>query len=253
MCCKQAEKVTLDSHASADTIKEAPGLDSMVFEHAHELTIVRYPGTGLLPSYITDDPTSLFPSVSSIVVREGALPVGVGASGRGAGYVLHALSPYLEKVCFELSVCADPEATCTLVPDGLESVSSEGKELAVQLKYDITCDGWRYNYDLDREERADISIGWEMYGNGESEAVREVMENGRVSSLEVCIKITYASARELRTCCGSFAECVVEAFSAFPTLDSVLLSVEYQYGGRPKSMVGMVRQGAKKRCRVREG
>ncbi|CEL92336.1 unnamed protein product [Vitrella brassicaformis CCMP3155] len=252
VCCQQAEKVTLYSRAPGDTIKEAPGLDSMVFELVHELTVVHYPGTGLLPSYITDDPTSLFPSVSSTVVREGALPVGVGASGRGAGYVLHALSPYLEKVRYELSVCADPEATCTLLPDGLESVSGEGKELAVQLKYDITCNRWRYNYDLDDQVRTDISIGWEMYGDGESEAVREVMDSGRVSSLEVCIKLHRLSARELRTCCGSFAECVVEAFSAVPTLDSVVLSLEYTYGGRPKSVVGMVRKGAKKRCRVTE-
>ncbi|CEM24744.1 unnamed protein product [Vitrella brassicaformis CCMP3155] len=95
VCCQQAEKVTLDSHAYDSTIEKAPGLDSLVFEHAHELTIVRYPGVRKLPSYITDDPISLFPSVSSVVMSQSW--EGRCVFDGGAGGVLHALSPYLEK------------------------------------------------------------------------------------------------------------------------------------------------------------
>ncbi|CEM26280.1 unnamed protein product [Vitrella brassicaformis CCMP3155] len=241
VCCRQAEKVTLDSRPCADTIKEAPGLDSLVCEHSHELTIIRAGGTQQLPSYITDDPTSLFPSVSSVMVSQGR--EGRGVYDGGAGDVLHALSPHLEKVRFELSARANPEATCTLLPDGLGFVSDEGRELAVQLTYDFE----RVTFDAEGNwvYWENVSVEWKLCR--ETEAVRQVMESGRVSSLDVEIRHHF-NTTESRKFYASFAECVVVAFSAFPALNSVVLSVRY----KPGHLVSMLRQGAKKRCRVTE-
>ncbi|CEM27795.1 unnamed protein product [Vitrella brassicaformis CCMP3155] len=240
VCCRQAEKVTLRSHASASTIEEAPGLDSLVCDLAHELTITpSFVGDQQLPSFITDHP----PSVSSVVVEQRG--EGRDVYDGGAGNVLHALSPHLEKVRFELSAHANPQARCTLVPDGLEFVSSEGKDLAVQLKYDITCNRYGYDDDSDSPIHRNVSIGWEVYGG--EEAVREVMESGRVSSIDLHIK-GHFNTTESRKLYGSFAECVLEAFSRFPTLSSVAVSGEH----RSSSLVTMLRQGAKERCRVTE-
>ncbi|CEL94132.1 unnamed protein product [Vitrella brassicaformis CCMP3155] len=243
VCCQEAEKVTLDSRASADTIDEAPGLESLVCEHAHELTITPAGGTQQLPSYITHDPTSLFPSVSSVVVEQRG--EGRSVYDGGAGDVLHALSPHLEKVRFELSARPNPLATCTLLPDSLGSVADEGGELAVQLKYNV--DRLNHNAEGNYVWYQNVSMEWKLCR--ERDAVRQVMENGRVSSLEVQISINeWFHARDLRTFFASFAECVVVAFSAFPALKSVVLSVQY----KPGYLATMLRQGAKKRCRVTE-
>jgi len=73
------------------------------------------------------------------------------------------------------------------------------------------------------------------------------MESGRVSSIDLHIK-GHFNTTESRKLYGSFAECVLEAFSRFPTLSSVAVSGEH----RSSSLVTMLRQGAKERCRVTE-
>ena len=128
----------------------------------------------------------------------------------------------------------------------MASSSCQAKELAVQLKYNVE----RVNRDAEGNwvYCDNVSVEWKLCR--ETEAVRQVMESGRVSSLEVQMRDRDSfRASESRNFYASFAECVVVAFSAFPALNSVALSVRYK---PPGHLLSMVRQGAKKRCRVTE-
>ncbi|CEM24064.1 unnamed protein product, partial [Vitrella brassicaformis CCMP3155] len=253
VCCRQANKVTLDACRRSDHVKKIPGLDSLVCESATELTIMAGDGKKKLPSYIRSDPTAVFPRVSSVVVSQQGS--GEDFYECGAGDVLHALSPSLHKAYFEFSVRAEPEATCTLVPDGLGFMSSEGKEVEVQLKFHIYMVHpiRRYYWHAQHhntEEQREPSVEWQLYGD--SEAGQEFMESGRVSSLNVHIE-GELRVQEARKMHSSFVGCVVEAFSSFPALKCVVLRVDKPPLFGPRfDLAGELRKAGKKRLRVTE-
>ncbi|CEL92015.1 unnamed protein product [Vitrella brassicaformis CCMP3155] len=234
LCCRKADKVTLDACRRSDHVKKIPGLDSLVCEAATELTTMAGGGKKTLPSYITSNPAAVFPRVSSVVVshkeEEGW---GEDFYECGAGDVLHALSPFLSKVCFEFPDLYDkPRATCTLVPDGLGFMSSEGKEVEVQVKLDVDCCSY-------------VKFSC-------SEAGREFMESGRVSCIDVHIA-GQAHVNETREMHGTFVECVVKAFSNFPALKCVVLRVDKPpLFGPAFDLAGELRKAGKKRVRVTE-
>ncbi|CEM03571.1 unnamed protein product [Vitrella brassicaformis CCMP3155] len=228
---REANKTSTDLHlhmpftGNGEVLADCLDTVQVCCRQANQVTLDARSGPGHV------DP---IPGLDSLLSRGGART----SMSVGRGNVLRALSPSLHEVRFELTARHEPAATCTLVPDGLGFMSSEGKELAVQLRWEFCPNSPGHSFE------------WDLCGD--SEAGKALMESGRVSCLDVHIAggLIASDARRMYT---SFAECVVEAFSSFPVIKCVVLSAERKpLYARTFALVDVLRKAGKKRVRVTE-
>ncbi|CEM22664.1 unnamed protein product [Vitrella brassicaformis CCMP3155] len=241
--CGEAVDVTLNSHSHvtvADLVmgeaEDDPDVGQLMCPKAKHMTI--QPSTQdqslPLPDYLVTDPSSLFPSVECVVVKQEHK--GSQFYDGGVDRVLGALGGSLRKVRVELSVPGSQNTTLRFVPEAMTFVAPQGRDLSLSVR-------WQ----LDSNPAQTPSVDWSLWGEGEGEEEgREAM--GRVRSVDLEMRTSLHTA-ESKAMYRSLVACVSEAFAAFPRLECVVVSESFARF----PLLPHIRQAAKKRVRVSVG
>ncbi|CEM00584.1 unnamed protein product [Vitrella brassicaformis CCMP3155] len=235
LCCDIPQEVTLRTHAQpGGGVFDGP----LVCPKAKQLTIEYSNQPAPLPAYVVSDPSSLFPSVECVVVKQGE---------EGSRFYEGGVAS-VQSVSVEVSARANPEARLCLVPDCVGHLSCQGRPLPVHMTVDLLRPPHHHWHD--GHDQLFHSIHWSLYGN--SEDGREAMQR-RVSRLQIDIKSgdgyrnkhSWLSSDEGRQMYTSFAACVADAFESFsPSLKRIVLVPQ----PRPAfGLVGHLREASKKR------